>query len=326
LQVLIDAATDTGSNQQRQTVYKALWLAKSTDGTDVDVTIAEIATKQAMADDVREVLIRDVLRKRKNPAVVPILMEFCRSTGDTRAAISAIQACRFMATDKEFPKYVEIIEFNSNASIRQAAEENIGEILKKAPNREELATRIISAQSSAVNDEVKYALTRLLGPAGGKAAAEAVKKSLAADDKKEQLAAAVALGTWADDSMFETLMEHLEKVEDEQLRARTFDAGFRFLTLPDRKREEDISEDYWKMLARAAKNADEQMKIIRGLANNETDDWAVVVVEYFVDESKHDSVIDLAEKALDRMRSRANEKGGGKDDEEEVRGREMIRR
>lgn len=317
LQVLIDAATDTGSNQQRQTVYKALWLAKGTDGTDVDVTIAEIATKQPMADDVREVLIRDVLRKRKNPAVVPILMEFCRSTGDTRAAIAAIQSCRFMATDKEFPKYVEIVEFNTNSSIRQAAEENIGEILKKAPNREELGSKIVSAQAGAVNDEVKYALTRLLGPAGGKQAAEAVKKSLAAEDKKEQLAAAVALGTWADDSMFESLMEHLEKVEDEQLRARTFDAAFRFLTLPDRKREADVSEDYWKMLARAAKTQDEQMKIIRGLANNETDDWAVVVVEYFVDEAKNDNVIDLAEKALERMRARADEKGGTKDEDED---------
>ncbi|MBN8461099.1 MAG: hypothetical protein J0M04_25010, partial [Verrucomicrobia bacterium] len=317
LQVLLEAATDTAANKQRQTVYKALWLAKATDGTDVDATIAEVATKQAMSPDVREVLIRDVLRKRKNPSVVPMLMDFCRSTDDTRAAIAAIQACRFMATDKEFPKYVEIVEFNSNASIRQAAEENIGEILKKAPNREELGTKIISAQAGAVNDEVKYALTRLLGPAGGKAAADAVKKSLAAEDKKEQLAAAVALGTWADDSMFESLMEHLEKVDDEQLRARTFDAAFRFLTLPDRKRDADTSEDFWKLLARAAKNKDEQMKIIRGLANNETDDWAMVVIEYFVDEAKNDDVVDLAEKALERMRARAEEKGGTKDEDKD---------
>ena len=317
LQVLLEAATDTAANKQRQTVYKALWLAKATDGTDVDATIAEVATKQAMSPDVREVLIRDVLRKRKNPSVVPMLMDFCRSTDDTRAAIAAIQACRFMATDKEFPKYVEIVEFNSNASIRQAAEENIGEILKKAPNREELGTKIISAQAGAVNDEVKYALTRLLGPAGGKAAADAVKKSLAAEDKKEQLAAAVALGTWADDSMFESLMEHLEKVEDEQLRSRTFDAAFRFLTLPDRKRDADTSEDFWKSLARSAKTQEEQMKIIRGLANNETDDWAMVVIEYFVDEAKNDGVVDLAEKALERMRARAEEKGGTKDEDED---------
>ena len=313
LDVLLNAAVAVDSNNQRGTVYKALWLARSTDGTDVDATIAEFAIKRPMADDIREVLIRDVLRKRKNPSVVPVLMEFCKSTGDTRAAIAAIQACRFMATDKEFPQYVDIVEYNTNSSIRQAAEENIGEILKKAPNHEELGETIISAQANAVNGEIKYCLTRLLGPVGGAKAAEVVKKSLASDDKKEQLAAAAALGIWADDTMFETLIDHLYDIDDELLRARTFDAAFRFLTLPDRKRDADTSEDFWKMLARCAKNPEEKMKIIRGLANNETDEWAFMMVGYFVDEGKSDAVKDLAAKALDRMRFRAEEKGSSDD-------------
>ena len=310
LKVLLEASVDVGANMQRQTVYKALWLAKATDGTDVDAAIAEYATKQLMADDIREVLIRDVLRKRRNPAVVPALMDFCRATSDVRAAIAAIQACRFMSTDNEFPKYVEIIEYNSNPSIRQAAEENIGEILKKSPNRETLGQKIITAQANAVNDEVKYALTRLLGYVGGTKAAEVVKKALASEDKKEQLAAAVALGCWADDSMFESLIEFTDKVTDEQLRARVFDAGYRFLSIPDRKRDADLGQDFWKLLAKSAKTRDEQMKIIRGLANNETDEWAVTVIEYFVDEAKDDAVIDLAEKALDRVRERARIKDG----------------
>ena len=316
LDILMNAAVDVGANMQRQTVYKALWLAKATDGTDVDLTIAEFATKQLMPDDVREVLIRDVLRKRKNPVVVPALMDFCRSTSDTRAAIAAIQACRFMSTDKEFPKYVEIVEFNNNSSIRQAAEENIGEILRKSAARETIGQRIVSAQAGAVNDEVKYSLTRLLGYVGGDKAAEVVKKSLASEDKKEQLAAAVALGSWADDTMFEALIEYMEKVTDEQLRSRVFDAGFRFLSIADRKRENEVNEDFWKMLAKSAKTRDEQMKIIRGLANNETDDWAVSVIEFFVDESQDDAVIDLAEKALDRMRERARMKSGDEADKE----------
>ena len=74
------------------------------------------------------------------------------------------------------------------------------------------------------------------------------------------------------------------------------------------------------MLARNAKIRSEQEKVIRGLANNETADWAISVIEYFVDEADDDEVIDLAEKALDRMRERAKIREGreeNKDDEEE---------
>jgi serine/threonine protein kinase len=310
LDVLLNAVVDVGANMQRQTVYKALFLAKATDGTDVDSVIAEFATKQMMPDDTREALIRDLLRKRKNPVVIPTLLEFCRSTGDTRAAIAAIEACRFMATDKEFSKYVEIVEYSTNSAIRQAAEANIGEILKKSPNRETLGQKIISAQATAVNDEVKYSLTRLLGPAGGAKAAEVVKKSLESENKIEQLAAAKALGAWADDTMFETLIEFIGKVTDDELLDRVFDAGYDFLNIEGRKREPDVSEDYWKMLAKAAKTPKQEMKIVLGLANNETDDWAVSVIEYFVDNSDDDKVKDKAEGAIDRIQSRARAKDG----------------
>jgi hypothetical protein len=315
LAILLNAAVDVGANQARVTILHALWWANATDGTNVDAAITEFATKRMMADDIRVSLIRDVLSKRKNPAVVPILMEFCRSTNDTNAAIAAIQACRFMASDAEFPKYLDIVGFNPNPNIRQAAEENVVEILRKSANHEALGSKVSSALAGATTDEAKYALTRLLGPAGGPKAAEIVKKALTSPDKKEQLAAAVALGTWADDSMFKTLMDFLEPLSDEQLRPRVFDAGFRFLTLPDRKRSPEANEDFWKLLARNAKLRAEQEKVIRGLANNETDEWAVSIVEYFVAESKDDNVIDLAEKALDRMRERARLKEGDKPDD-----------
>ena len=315
LAVLLNAAVDVGANQARVTVLHALWWANATDGTNVDAAITEFATKRMMADDIRVSLIRDVLSKRKNPAVVPVLMEFCRSTNDTNAAIAAIQACRFMASDAEFPKYLDIVGFNPNPNIRQAAEENVVEILRKSANHEALGSKVSSALAGATTDEAKYALTRLLGPAGGPKATEIVKKALTSPDKKEQLAAAVALGTWADDSMFKTLMDFLEPLSDEQLRPRVFDAGFRFLTLPDRKRSPEANEDFWKLLARNAKLRAEQEKVIRGLANNETDEWAVSIVEYFVAESKDDNVIDLAEKALDRMRERARLKEGDKPDD-----------
>jgi serine/threonine protein kinase len=320
LDIFLNAASDVGANEQRQTIYTALFLAKATDGTDIDARIAEFATKQPMQPDVREVIIRDVLRKRANPKVVPTLLAYARTTSDTKAAIAALQACRFMATDDQFGEFLDVIKFTPEAAIRQAAEENAAEIIKKSTNREELGNRLAAAYEAAVNDDLRHSLIRLLGRTSGEKAEEIVKKALAAPDKKDQLAAILSLGTWSDDTMFETLMEHLEEQEDEQMRARAFDSGFRFLTDADRKMEEDISEDFWKMLARNAKIRSEQEKVIRGLANNETADWAISVIEYFVDEADDDEVIDLAEKALDRMRERAKIREGreeDKDDEEE---------
>jgi hypothetical protein len=110
--------------------------------------------------------------------------------------------------------------------------------------------------------------------------------------------------------MFETLIEFIGKVTDDELLDRVFDAGYDFLNIEGRKREPDVSEDYWKMLAKAAKTPKQEMKIVLGLANNETDDWAVSVIEYFVDNSDDDKVKDKAEGAIDRIQSRARAKDG----------------
>jgi hypothetical protein len=313
LDILLNAASDVGVNEQRQTIYTALFLAKSADGTDVDAEIAEFATKQPMQPDVREVIIRDVLRKRANPKVIPTLLAYARNTQETKGAVAALQACRFMATDAQFGDFLEVIRFNTDSTIRTAAEEAVIEILKKSSNRGDLADRLASSYGNSPNDEVRHSMIRLLARAGGPAAEEIVKKALAGEDKKDQIAAIRSMGTWVDSSVFETLIEFLEEQEDELTKANAFDAGFRFLNDKERQLSDEDSEDFWKMLARNAKTRAEKERIIIGLANSETDDWAVSVVEYFVDEGDDDAVIDRAEKALERMRERAKVKSDDDD-------------
>ena len=60
LEILLRNAVSVASNENRYIIYKALYLAKATDGTDVDGRIAEFATTREMIPDVRVVLIRDV--------------------------------------------------------------------------------------------------------------------------------------------------------------------------------------------------------------------------------------------------------------------------
>ncbi|RPJ33697.1 MAG: hypothetical protein EHM17_09360 [Verrucomicrobiaceae bacterium] len=301
LELLLKAATNTGVVEARQTVYKALFLAKATDGTDVDARIAEFATTQEMLPDVREVLIRDVLRKRKNPAVVPTLIAYAsRSTEDPRSAVAALQAVRFMAGDEQFDKFLEVIEATKNDEVRKAAEETLAQIIKKSPGRANFANRLATAYEGSVDEAVRHSLLRLLGRCGGTKAQELVQKALDGNEGKDKVAAIISLGSWADDSAFHLLGDFIAGTRDEDLRNRAFASALRFVSDPESGLSPESQQEKWTQLAGLAKTGNEQFNIVRGLANFE-DDWAIKLLEGFM-ESEDNKVADLAEKAIARIR------------------------
>jgi serine/threonine protein kinase len=301
LELLLSAATNTGVVEARQTVYQALFLAKAVDATDVDARIAEFATTREMLPDVREVLIRDVLRKRKNPSVVPTLLAYAsRNTDDARSAVAALQAVRFMAGDDHFEAFLNTIEGTNHDDVRKAAEETMVQILKKSPNRSAKADLLASTYESSMNDNVRHSMLRLLGRCGGPKALELVKQTLAGGEPKDQVAAIISISAWADDSAFELLLDFIASQSDEQLRTRAFDSALRFLTDGDVTRDADVTRDLWLKLDAQAKTSAEQMKIIRGIVTF-TDEWAMKLLEKYAEEDD-DRVADLAEKAMERVR------------------------
>lgn len=303
LEILLRAVTNTGVVEQRQNIYKALFLAKATDATDVDARIAEFATTQEMLPDVREVLIRDVLRKRKNPAVVPTLLTYAsRSTNDPRSAVAALQAVRFMAGDEQFPGFLEVIASTKHDDVRKAAEETMAQIIKKSPNRTEFAGRLADAFEGAIDHATRHSLLRLLGRCGGEKAMELVKQALNGAEVKDQIAAIISLGSWADDSAFPVLTDFIGGSRDEALRDRAFKAAFGFLSEPSAGLSPEVIGAKWSQLAGLAKTTREQLDLIRSLAKYD-DEWASKLIEGFV-ESGSGEVTDLAEKALERIRER----------------------
>ena len=295
LQLFLDAATNTGVVEARQTVYQALYLAKATDGTDIDARIAEFATSREMLPDVREVLIRDVLRRRKNPAIVPTLLAYASRPGqDPRAAISALQAVRFMAGDEQFEQFLAVVQATDNNDVRKAAEDTMAEIIKKSPQRGKLLDRLIDAYEGGSADVVRHALLRLIGRAGGDKALELVKKALA--EPKDQIAALVSIGGWIDDSALPLIYEFIGGSEDLMLRSRAFDVVIRFVKDRDPAPSDDFLRAFWEQLASLAKATDEQLKIIRGLVGYDTD-WSVALLEKYRD-SDNDQVANLADQAL----------------------------
>jgi hypothetical protein len=294
-----------GSNRERETVYKALAIAKATDGTNVAERIAAFATTEALPVDIRVALLRRVVPRRSDPSVVPYLIEFARSSVDESAAAAALAAVSELGGDEQIPEFLDVIQFTDSTPIRKAAEDAAAEAIHNSENRDRHAETLIALADNAAKDEVRRTAIRLLGHTGGDKARERVIEALENEERLETLAALRALQSWPDESVFGTLIELVETAEDEDLRRRGFDAAYGMLMDREREIDEFDREDFWKMLAREAKLEREQITVINGLAQTETSDWALSVIEYFADEAERDRVIDQAEKAILHIRDRA---------------------
>jgi serine/threonine protein kinase len=302
LQILLDAAANTGANEQRQTIYKALFLAKAIDGTDVDGKIAEFATGREMLPDVREVLIRDVLRMRKNPSVVPTLMNYARSTSDVRSAVSAIQAVRFMAGEEQFEPFLDVLQTTTQEEVRKATEDTMAEIIKKSAAKDRLAAKIAPAYDASINENVRHSILRLLGRCGGDKPLEIIKKALASDDLNLKFAALTSLGAWGDDGGFATLTGFLTSSQDEKLRGKAFEAALKFVSDPTRTHTPAGDQQQWTELNQLARTRAEQESVIRGLYNFD-EDWSLKLLTNY-SKSDDDRIVDLSQKAIEQVTER----------------------
>lgn len=299
LDILLGSAVNVSFNKHRSSIYKALLLAKSSDGTDIDGTIAMFVTSREMLADVKEVLIRDVLRMRNNPSVVPTLLTFATSTPDAKAATASLKAIRFMVEDRHFDPLLKIIQGTSNAEIRRAAEETMGEIIRKSSNKDRLADTLSLQYTTALNHEIRHCLLRLMGICGGEKALSTVREILRGNDPQQTIAAIIALGSWGDQTGFPVLVDFLKESRDPAMRGRAFDAAQKYLS---QVKENSTEEQQWNMLSNQAKTREEQMKIIQGIANLEGE-WPLKLIQTFM-KSDDDQISKKAERALDYMKDR----------------------
>jgi hypothetical protein len=129
----------------------------------VDERVANFATKgPELSPAAREVLIGEVLRARNNPAIMPAMLECAASSDDPKLVVAALQAVRQTAGDDQFDFFLKLIETTNNNRIRDAAEENIVEILRKTGNLADLAQKLKAAHMSNVKPDIQRTLQRLL--------------------------------------------------------------------------------------------------------------------------------------------------------------------
>ncbi len=237
------------------------------------------------------------VRKRNNPEVIETLLDYSVSTEDENAAIAAIEATRFMASAEHLGYFLGVIENTQNNQIRKAAEANAEETIKKGKSKATMESAVAAAYEKTNDKVIKHTYLRLLGEIGGERALEIVKENLASSDLNDNTAAIIALENWADTSGFRILIDFLASSPEEKLRNRAFRAAITQATMAP----SDKSEDFWTQLRLEARTRDEEMKVVRGLANVDPAPWVYASLDTVIEQSENSDTVDIAERAKKRL-------------------------
>ena len=294
--LLLDKLTTLGTTgeKQRPTLQQALYIAKATDGTDIDLEIAKYAVKDGIDGGLREDLF-EVLGARANPSCLDQLIEFASKTNDPNAGRSALRATTKMATTDNFESLLAIIVRTKNSSIKSAAVDSLTGVIQKSEKPESYIQAILTNHQNAPDENAKMALLRLAGSAGGEAAATLVSEALAGESDTMKAAAINALENWPDDSQFETLLEYTGQESNSTLRRTGFSALTKFLR-NNQKLEEETRSLLWGDVAGIATGTSEQVEVVNAMVR-ESGDWADDILDTFVEHGDTDKVTFAAERA-----------------------------
>ena len=317
LEGVLKRTTDMKETDNRALLLKTLAYTKAKGGYDVNEVILDHITSAKTPESIRTEVFKAVMSRRKSVDNIAPLLEFAKSTQEKNSAAAAIEAARASAVDQPADDFIDdflgLMNDTDSATVRGAAERAAADLIAQSKNKQAFVDPIRGSYETALNDSAKFAMLRLLGATGGDKAAETVGAALKSDDDATKSAALAALGQWADDSQFDTLVEFIEETDNDSLRRKAFDAAYAFLRT-NRKRDPEDLGDMWKTFAGAASSQKEKLQIIHGMANQKHE-WAIPVLEYFT-EDDDDKIVDKAERAKELVERKLREQSGSDDDDE----------
>ncbi len=293
LQILLLNASTPSGQEDRNAIYRALILAKATDNTDIDKEIADYVTTIDMHGDIRIVLLKEVLGKRKNPAIVQLLINYAKSAPEPRIALASIEACRELASEAHFQVFLDLLKNTTDEIIRKAAEDNIATIISKSGSSTLFRNPLISAYKASAIDAVKHATLRLLGRVGGEQALALVKETLKSPDPKTKMVALGALSNWVDSAGFDLLISQVASEPDPKNRKLAFDAAIKCAA-----QIKDKPEEAWKKIAEQAKAEQDEIDLINALANYSPDPWVFDIVNNIIKTSANPKAVARAKGAI----------------------------
>ncbi|MGC4014483.1 MAG: hypothetical protein QM755_08220 [Luteolibacter sp.] len=167
LKSLLDSLKIPRQLAQYAPTMRAIRLAKATDSTNVDVKIAEFGTTADIPSDVRQMLFRDVVRRRDKRDGAPILIQYARSTKEASSADAALNGIKTVANDDDFKPLLETVESASTPQVRQSAADVAGDVARRSSNRAMLRGMVEQSLSGSVSDDVRGLLLGIKTAASG---------------------------------------------------------------------------------------------------------------------------------------------------------------
>lgn len=162
LQVVLDYIGQSKADAYLAPGYAALVKAKSTDGTDFDIAIAEFTTTAKLPGGIRQKLFQEVIQKRNGSGMVAVLLRFGANAKDPNEAIDALAATRRMLREEHAEGLLHIIATSAHPKVRQSAESELANIISKSQNRADLAKLITEISAKTDNASSRQVLDRLL--------------------------------------------------------------------------------------------------------------------------------------------------------------------
>jgi len=295
-------ATSMDENKQRAILLKTLAYAKAKGSYNADFTILDHIITANCPENIRANMLKIVMTRRHNIDNVPTLLKFARSTNEPRSAEQAINAARASAlgnpADDFINEFLDLIKETDSPTVRLAAERAATALIHESKNKQTFANPIYKSYQSAINDESKFTMLRLLGSTGSEKAKQVVQEAITSGNAPLQNAAIASLSNWPDDSQFQTLLKFIGETDNDALHKKAFSAAYSFLRLP-RNQGSKNAEKHWRSFLEKAQSKREKFRIIRGLAN-QNKSWAVKLLEQYIKDSD-DEVADKAERAKEYL-------------------------
>lgn len=302
VEMLLNEVSYTGVSEERELLYEALKMIKSSDGTDIDTMIVNFATRDELLAEVRTTLIGDVLRIRANPDIVPLLMDYAVNTSNMDAAVASFRAIRNLTNDSHTDAFLEVITGKANPTLKREAEANLASIIDASSMRGRVADRVIRAYDKASDSTSRHAMIRLLGRCSTDGSLAKIKEALKSDDDNTRIAATVALSEWKDDRAVAVLLEYLGSLSEAGPRLKVFDALARVASQPFIVENSAKAQEVWTRIRSEAKTSNEKKKYISAIVIID-DTWPLAIVKSYTTDSDP-GVVSLAQRGVTHIQDR----------------------
>lgn len=296
LNLLLNAISHTGANYERNAIFRALYLAEATDGTDIDQSILDFVINRIGLDDVRFSLIKDTLGARANPNIATALQKFIMETKETNLKHASLIALKNISDESHLEFYVKLMNTSPDDKLLKEAENNIVHIIGKQADIKSTISTISDNYNLAEESKLKLTYLRILGHTQDGNVLAILKENLNGDDINLKIASITALGNFKDKLAFDCLIEFLNTAPPMDIRTRAYDSALIILSHSNNK-----DPNLWENLYKETKTKNENLKFIRQLANLNPEEWIFNMLNRIISNNKDKNVVDLAERAVTRL-------------------------